>query len=303
MLALLEAGWVGYRHAKTLVDAVVPLPDDVAAKIAAEVLPRAPRQSVAAFRKSVHKAVLAHDPRGSKKRHEDALAGRRVASRPVADGMAEVWALLPADGAAVLTARLDAEARRQLPGDERTVDQRRADALVALAEQGLLDGAVPGQHGRKPVIQVTLAATTLLGLDERPGELDGYGAIPAALARSIAFDPTGRWRRLLTGEDGQLIDYSQTGYRPALALQDFVIARDRICRFPGCSRPARRCDIDHLTPWPDGPTAARNLECLCEHHHRLKHEAGWSVSGDPNGVLTWTSPTGHTYASHPHDYG
>jgi hypothetical protein len=86
-------------------------------------------------------------------------------------------------------------------------------------------------------------------------------------------------------------------------LQEFVLARDRTCRFPTCSRKARCCDIDHLIPWPDGPTAAANCECLCEHHHRLKHTGGWSVTGDPNGTLTWTSPTGHRYESPPADYG
>jgi hypothetical protein len=74
-LRLLEAGDVTYRQAKSLVDAVRPLPDDVAAKIEAEVLPRAPRQSAAAFYRAVHKAVLAADPRGAGQRHRDAVAG------------------------------------------------------------------------------------------------------------------------------------------------------------------------------------------------------------------------------------
>ncbi|MEO9139229.1 MAG: hypothetical protein ABI345_09200 [Jatrophihabitans sp.] len=30
-------------------------------------------------------------------------------------------------------------------------------------------------------------------------------------------------------------------------------------------------------------------------HHHLKHDAGWTVTGNPNHTLTWTSPTGHTY--------
>src|SRR4051794_29758435 len=85
--ALLEAGAITWRHAHTLTDAVRVLPDDLAAKVQRQVLERAPRQSVAAFGKSVLKAVLAVDPRTAKKRHEDAVGDRRVCARPLGDGM------------------------------------------------------------------------------------------------------------------------------------------------------------------------------------------------------------------------
>ncbi|WP_375500948.1 HNH endonuclease signature motif containing protein [uncultured Jatrophihabitans sp.] len=81
---------------------------------------------------------------------------------------------------------------------------------------------------------------------------------------------------------------------------EHVIARDRICRFPGCRRRARRCDIDHQTPWDEhGDTDACNLECLCTRHHHLKHEAGWTVHGHPDEHLVWITPTGHTYLDPP----
>ena len=123
------------------------------------------------------------------------------------------------------------------------------------------------------------------------------------MARALASDATGTWRRILTEPGtGRLLDYGTTTYKPPQPLVDFVVARDRHCRFPGCARPARRCDVDHQTPFPDGPTSARNCEALCEHHHRLKHQAGWSVTGDPAGELHWTSPTGHHYRSPPGRY-
>jgi hypothetical protein len=301
---LLESGQVSYRHAKILVEAVRPLPAPVAAQVEAAVLARAPRQSAAAFTRAVHQAVLACDPRGAGERHRAAAADRRVCLTPLPDGMAELWALLPADGAATVRARLDAEAARPRPaGDDRTVDQRRADALIALAHSGLLETTLPTQQRRRPVIQVTVAASTLLGLDQQPGELAGHGPIPAELARTLAADPTGTWHRLLTDPAGHLVDYRQPGYRPDRVLTEFCLARDTTCRFPGCTRPARRCHLDHQTPWPTGPTAATNCQCLCAKHHRLKHTTGWTVVGNPNHTLTWTSPTGHTYTSEPHDYG
>ncbi|MFN2560346.1 MAG: DUF222 domain-containing protein [Jatrophihabitans sp.] len=184
-----------------------------------------------------------------------------------------------------------------------SADQRRADALVALLLGTDEVDAVGSWQGRAPSVQLTVAATTLLGLDDHPGELDGYGPIPAAMARAIAADPTGTWRRLLTDNSGRLLDYGRTTYRPPQPLVDHVIARDRTCRFPGCTRPARRCHIDHQLPWNEhGTTAECNCQCLCSRHHHLKHETGWTVTGHPADDLTWTSPTGHTYRAPPGHY-
>jgi hypothetical protein len=90
-------------------------------------------------------------------------------------------------------------------------------------------------------------------------------------------------------------------YRPPAALADFVRTRDRTCRFPGCRQPARRCDLDHVEPFPGGPTSAGNLATECRHHHRLKHETGWQLLTDPDDpeVLYWISPTGRIHESRP----
>lgn len=303
-LTALEAGTITSRHAQILADGVHVLTDDLARRVESQVLPGAARQSPAAFRAAVQRAVLAVDPREAEERHRAAREDRRVCVTPVADGMAELWALLPADGAATVLAALNARVASKTADDERTADQRRADALVDLAAAGLRDASLPLTQGRRPSVQVTVAANTLLGLDDAPGELDGYGPIPASMARALAFDATGTWRRLLTDSAGRLIDYGRTTYRPPQPLIDFVVARDRSCRFPGCRRPARRCDIDHLQPYgAGGVTAPCNCEALCEHHHRLKHEASWTLTGSPDDDLIWTSPTGHTYRSPPADYG
>ena len=94
------------------------------------------------------------------------------------------------------------------------------------------------------------------------------------------------------------------GYRPSEALHRFVKLRDRRCRFPGCRARARCCDLDHQVPHPQGPTAHDNLACLCEHHHRLSHQApGWRLHRDHYGGLVWTLPGGHTVTTRPPSYG
>jgi hypothetical protein len=240
--------------------------------------------------------------------------------------------MLLADAAAVtVMTAIEAIARRIPKTDPRTADQRRADAAVQLAIDALHgrdsntgSGTASGsgtsgpgtstggrelqrEHGMRPSVQVTVALSTLLGLDEQPGELDGTGPIPASVARRFAADETGTWRRLVTDELGRLIDYGRRTYRPPKDLADYVIARDRTCRFPHCNRRAARCELDHRRSWEcGGATCAFNLDLLCPRHHHGKHEAGWTPRRLPNGDLEWTSPTGHRYvkeaATYPIDH-
>jgi Domain of unknown function (DUF222) len=304
-LAMLERGEITYLHARRLAEAVAGFDAATAGKVEERVLPRAGAQTVGQFTATLRRAVIAADPRRAEQRHADALAQRRVVLIPQDDGMTELWALLPADGAALIQTVLDALAHPKSPGETRTVDQRRADCLVDVFARVLADPTLPEAHGQRPAIQVTVAASTLLGCDEMPADLDGYGPIPAAMARRMAADPTGTWRRLLTDPaSGALLDYGRTSYRPPTALTEFVIARDKRCVFPGCRRTARRCDLDHDQPWTSGGlTAAHNLHPLCRRHHRAKHDAGWQHLHHPDGTHYWTAPTGHTYRTHLPDDG
>jgi hypothetical protein len=159
----------------------------------------------------------------------------------------------------------------------------------------------------KPQIRITVAATTLLGLDDNPGHLDTYGPLPADIAAQVATDAT--WQRLLADPvTGILTDYSTTAYQPGKLLRQAVIARDETCTFPQCDRPARWADLDHIAPFDHhldpagqppgapGQTRATNLQPLCRAHHLAKTHHGWTPVRDPaTGITTWTAPTGHSY--------
>jgi hypothetical protein len=227
--------------------------------------------------------------------------------------MAIIQAYLSADDAQTVLTAVQAVADRMRatapPGQRRTADQWRADALVALCATVLAgrrrrgdrpvagwDGYLPRWHGRRPSIQVTVALSTLLGLDNQPGELAGHGPIPAPLARHLAADPTGTWHRLVTDPLGQLLDYGRTTYKPPADLRDHVIARDQTSRFPGDHRDARRCDLDHRIRWTDGGhTNAANLQALSRRAHFAKDDAGWTVELTTDGTHHWTSPLGRSY--------
>jgi 5-methylcytosine-specific restriction endonuclease McrA len=99
------------------------------------------------------------------------------------------------------------------------------------------------------------------------------------------------------------------GYAIPNRIRDHVEARDRTCMFPWCTRPARRCDLDHVVPFDHdpaadgrsqpGPTSTANLIPLCRRHHRLKTFTGWRVTMPTPGTTTWTSPHGHRFQRDP----
>lgn len=180
--------------------------------------------------------------------------------------------------------------------DMRTKDMKRADALAAIASQYLattLDKVTP--HRRPLTVNVTIDLPTLMGLAENPGELAGYGPIPASVAREIASDA--RWKRFITEPiTGNLLDFGRESYEPPQALKDFLIARDRTCRFPGCRRAAILSDLDHAHSWDEGgSTSLDNLGALCRRHHRLKTHGGWSLESYPDGSCLWKSPAGKEF--------
>ena len=180
----------------------------------------------------------------------------------------------------------------------RTMDQKRADALSAICATVLSDLSETVTSHRRPLtVNVTIDLPTLLGLAENPGQLSGYGPIPASVARHLASDA--KWRRFITDpHTGTLLDYGRENYEPPQALKDFLIARDRTCRFPGCRRSALLSDLDHAQSWESGgETSAENIGALCRRHHRLKTHDGWKIESFPDGSCTWTSPLGKKYVT------
>lgn len=90
-------------------------------------------------------------------------------------------------------------------------------------------------------------------------------------------------------------------YRVPAAISRFVTFRDKTCRFPNCNVSQRFCDLDHVIPWPDGPTSPSNLMALCRRHHRLKQRPGWSVRLLPDATTVWTDPVGRELTTRPVD--
>ena len=227
----------------------------------------------------------------------DARDTRKVTCYRESDGISTVIAILPAEDAQMLLSAIESFVlRTPSTQDGRNMDMRRADALTAIATQVLAESSQEVRPHRRPItVNVTVDLPTLMGLAQNPGQLAGYGPIPASLARSLAAE--GSWRRFITDPiSGALLDFGRESYQPPQQLVDFLLARDRTCRFPGCRQSARLSDIDHAQSWESGgSTSAENLGILCRRHHRLKTHGGWKLESNSDGSCLWTSPEGKNY--------
>lgn len=228
---------------------------------------------------------------------------RRVSCYPEADGMATVVAILPAEDAQTVMKSIEAYILKRNQDDELdaewsmlSADMKRADALTFIASQALASMADDVRPHRRPItVSVAIDLPTLLGLAENPGQLAGYGAIPASVARRLAAD--GNWQRFISDPTtGNLLDFGREKYTPPQELVDYLLARDRICRFPGCRRTGQGSDIDHAHSWESGgETNPANLGLLCRRHHRMKTHGGWSLESNPDGSCLWKSPKGKSF--------
>jgi hypothetical protein len=283
--------------APTLPVEACPAFDDGLRKLACELT--TPR-----FRERARRLRETLDPQPVTVRHEAAREERRVWLDADRDGMCWMGAYLPADVGTLAIARLDATATSLAAAkdESRTMDQLRADIFGDLLV-GMGVGVGGGVGNAAPVgvtVAVTVPVLTLLGVEELPGDLEGYGPIDAETARRLAARAPSFQRILTHPITGTVLDIDRISYRPPADVKRWTEMRDQRCTFAGCGRPAKQCDLDHRTAWAHGgATKASNLAHLCRHHHRLKHESKWSVSAAPTGATTWISPTGHQHTADP----
>ena len=241
-LGLLEAGEISWMQAKAMVEVTDVLDPELAGQVEAEVAPRMASLACGQTRRALHGAVARLDPDGAEVRHQDRKREREITHREVGDGMARWGAYLPADQAAQLDQAVDAHAQTLLENDDRvggeewTLAQRRVDALVDLVVNGPVGEGRSGGRSAA-VVQVTVPLDSLLGVEEEPGELKGYGPVTASQARRLAFARDGVWRRLLTDPGtGMVVKTDPTTYRPtAETAGTWSLATEGACSPPaGC---------------------------------------------------------------------
>jgi hypothetical protein len=316
-LGALKDGTISYRHAQVVINQVWDLPAEARAEFEAHVLPFASSATVAKFERKVRKLRERMHPATIIERHEKCVADRTITLDPAQDGMAYLTNYLPAvDAFAIYNRLTDAAVAAQGPTEPRTLTQLRSDAATTLLLGGVgtqagRDGngagtqptptnSVNGVAAIKPWVAITVPALSLLGLDDGPATLEGYGPIDINTAAALCADAPSFVRILSHPETGAVLSVGRDRYAIPADLRTWLRVRDGTCRMPGCNRAAARCDVDHTVEWQHGgQTSHDNLAHLCPKHHALKHHSGWKVKHRANGTMEWTSPTGHTYLSEP----
>ena len=167
--------------------------------------------------------------------------------------------------------------------------------------------------GRGPVgvpspraqVLVTVPVLSLLGATDEPAMLDGYGPIPASMARDLVADGADSFHRVLIDpRDGAPLEIGRTSYRIPKYMRQWLRLRDGKCPFPGCHNHSLDNEADHLLAWADGGTTGiTNLGQPCRKHHHLKHSTAWTPSqATENQPPGWTAPSGRHYPSEQQDW-
>ncbi|HRD99996.1 MAG TPA: DUF222 domain-containing protein [Ilumatobacteraceae bacterium] len=193
---------------------------------------------------------------------------------------------------------------------------RRADAVVALAEHATAHHHGDECEGHRPLVTVHLTPNTINRDHDRdhdsassgdeaagsevcciaPG--DGLSAHPAAISAATA-------ARVLCDAVIEGYTHPSDGDSPgghlgrgrrtvSAKLKRALRLRDQHCQAPGCDRTGW-LDAHHIHHWlRGGSTMSSNLVCLCRFHHRMVHEGGWNITGNPNAIgdLVFHRPDG-----------
>ncbi|MCU1398498.1 MAG: hypothetical protein JWN62_1607 [Acidimicrobiales bacterium] len=215
---------------------------------------------------------------------------RGIRFSDLGDGMTRVDGQLTTTDAMTVENALRALTGKPLEGDDRTREQKNADALVMLAD-AYAKGEVRGGRER-PTVVVTIDIDVLEGRTPGAGRSSTGQIIPAEIVRQMCTNAN--IVRLLTSNSVPL----DMGRSQRLASNDqfkALLARDGGCRFEGCNMPADWCQVDHIQEWDaqNGPTDLNLLVLWCVYHHSFRHRPDVHLHGDANN-LSITLPDGRT---------
>ncbi|MEV4314640.1 DUF222 domain-containing protein [Actinocrispum sp. NPDC049592] len=253
-ITALSDGKIDYKRAMSMNDLTDVLSNEDAQEVEQRVLAGGRRPNPTKFRDAVRYQVLKADPEGAERRRAEARLNRGVTSAPGNDSISRLTARLTAEECAAAHQRITLLAQRAKTPDK-TMAECRADVLMDL---------IMGQDSERVDVQVhvTVPMTTLMGLNDHPGEISGYGPITADHARELARNAT--WRRVITDPTGLILETSPRRY-PSPTLANHVGGSNGRCRLTGCTAPVE----DSRLPSPGGAIAPGTVHPerrLCRFH-------------------------------------
>jgi len=218
-------------------------------------------------------------------------------------------------------------------GEQRSLGQRNADALVEMCRFAISHRQGAGDTGRflphvslvVDVAEMRAAALrgagvrTAAGLDQL-AEVRGWNAVERAWftdalhhhGTGVTFDGTeldATALNLLTCDsviqrvmvaDNTILNMGRTVRTATPVQRRAIITRDRHCRAPGCHTKPKHCDVHHIDHWINGgSTDIDRMVLLCGTHHRQFHRPGYRMELDDNATFTVHAPQGWSRSTTP----
>src|SRR5581483_11840490 len=301
--AAVRSGAVNAEQATVIATTVTQLPAELGAETvdkaeqlliedAAEFEPGLLRKLATRILWHVAPEVAEKTDRAAVEREERrAYEGRAFTLSPTGDGRVRVHGWLDREAAATVNAALDplCNPRTATMDDQRSIAQRRADALVEVCELALRTDELPDHGGQRPHVVVTVDFD-VLRKELGAGTLDTGEPLTPEQVRRIACDAN--LLPAVLNTHGQVLDLGTARRLFTGAVRRALILRDGGCAFPGCDRPPRWSQGHHIHPASlGGPTSLANGVLVCGHHHRTLHEGHWQVRIAADGLLEFIPPT------------
>ncbi len=292
-----DEGRVTVEHvdvvARTAAGASAPVREALAsAEGQAELLAMAARVDAGRFAKAAALWAAARDRSALERGHQAQRARRFLHLAETPDGT-RISGQLDAVAGHRLRIALEAIAGRPAPDDERSPEQRRADALDTLADAALGATAAGGVPvGPRATVSFVMREETWAAMREEkhaPASSAGAASVPpATFDDGVAMPPSEVARllcdceltRVVIDAEGQPMDLGRATRRHTAAQRRAVTVRDGGCFWPGCGTPTRWCEVHHLAWWDrdGGETSVDDGALACSFHHHELHRLDLTVT-------------------------
>ncbi len=291
-----HANRIGYAHIRILAPAVTEERRPLAVRDESVLLEAAEALTPSEFKMAVRKWVsLCDDELSDPTRPDTHAARRRVTLTVLPDGSWKLDGILePLAGETLAAALTAVMPSKRLPDDDRTIVQKRHDALHDIANEILGHEDLSEVHGSSP--NVTVIVNGENGNTTTPSGT----VLPRWVRDAMCCEAT--FTAVFLSGKGVPFDVGTPITGIPVRTRRAIIARDCHCRYPGCCRPPRWSHIHHLKHREDsGTNEPENLVLLCSFHHRLTHRLGLTLTMDtdnitllihwPNGIILHSPPT------------
>jgi len=289
-LEAVEQGAISFEHALLIARQLKDLPQSTALPAQAELLEAAADSDPRELRKVGEEIRHREDPEGSARQAYRQHEKRRLRLFDHPDGMIGIDGALPAPEGMKLRTCLESLIGIPARGDERSQEQRQADALSEICAQAIGSGRLPRQCGRRP--QLTVIVRTQAGA-EVAAELEGVGPISlGTLARLRGQDHVERKQKV--DAQGVTLNFGRARRCYSENQRQEIATRYSRCVVGGCTVPIRDCEIHHQDVWlGDGETDVKRGVPLCRRkHHPQVTEGGFTLERSPGGGFHLMAPPG-----------